>query len=253
MSDFHEGTSLSPSPTESESLLAPPDSTGCLTEDIEAGLDAGVGLEQRLDWAGALRHYESVARELDAESLRGPDWDARKASLEMRRGNALMVLGRMDDARSAFDASLHAAKASRDRLVLARALMGAGVFAGRSGDTPRGERFLLESLDRFSGIEGDAARQGAGWALLNLGALYGKTGRLDLGFVTLEKARERLHAISNWVGVASAWEAQSQIRRAIGDEDRWREDLAEAVIFYEKQGMTEKADQLRGLLKGKLI
>ena len=126
-------------------------------------------------------------------------------------------------------------------------------FAGSSGDLPRAERFLLESLDRFSRLDTDEGRQGAGWALLNLGALYGKTGRLDLGFVTLEKARERLHAISNWVGVASAWEAQSQIRRAIGDEDRWREDLAEAVIFYEKQGMTEKADQLRGLLKGKLI
>src|SRR2546422_8451436 len=159
----------------------------------------------------------------------------------------------MEDARSAFDASLHAAKGSRDRLVLARALMGAGVFAGRSGDTPRGERFLLESLDRFSGIEGDAARQGAGWALLNLGALYGKTGRLDLGFVTLEKARERLHAISNWVGVASVWEAQAQLRRAMGDEERWREDLAEAVVFYDREGMKKKADQLRAILKGKLI
>src|SRR2546428_8373733 len=134
--EFQEGTSLSPSPTESESLLAPPDSTGCLTEDIEAGLDAGVGLEQRLDWAGALRHYESVARELDAESLRGPDWDARKASLEMRRGNALMGLGRMDDARSAFDASPHAAKASPDRPLLARAPMGAGGVPGRTGDPP---------------------------------------------------------------------------------------------------------------------
>jgi tetratricopeptide (TPR) repeat protein len=159
----------------------------------------------------------------------------------------------MDAARAAFDAGLHAAKGSQDPLVLARALMGAGVFAGSSGDTPRAERFLLEALDRFSRIDDAEGRQGAGWALLNLGALYGKTGRLDLGFVTLEKARERLHAISNWVGVASAWEAQAQLRRAIGDEDRWREDLAEAVVFYEKQGMPEKADQLRGLLKGKRI
>ena len=89
--------------------------------------------------------------------------------------------------------------------------------------------------------------------MLNLGGLYGKTGRLDLAFVTLEKARERLHVISNWVGVAAAWETQAQIRRAIGDEDRWREDLAEAVVFYDRQGMGTKANRLRGLLKGKLV
>jgi tetratricopeptide (TPR) repeat protein len=224
-----------------------------MSEDVERALVAGIALEERLDWEGALRHYESIADGLKLEPLHDAVWEGRRASAELRRGNALMVLRRMDDARAAFDAGLHAAKASRDPLVLARALMGAGVFAGSSGDTSRAERFLLEALDRFSRIDDEEGPQGAGWALLNLGALYGKTGRLDLGFVTLEKARERLHAISNWVGVASAWEAQSQIRRAIGDEDRWREDLAEAVIFYEKQGMTEKADQLRGLLKGKLI
>ena len=89
--------------------------------------------------------------------------------------------------------------------------------------------------------------------MLNLGGLYGKTGRLDLAFVTLEKARERLHVISNWVGVAAAWKTQAQIRRAIGDEDRWREDLAEAVVFYDRQGMGTKANRLRGLLKGKLV
>ncbi len=224
-----------------------------MREDFEAALDAGVGLEERLDWEGALRHYESILRELDAESPRPAGWEAGKASVEMRRGNALMVLRRMDDARAAFDASLHAAKASGDPLVLARALMGAGVFAGSSGDSPRAERFLLEALDRFTRIEDDEGRQGAGWALLNLGSLYGRTGRLDLGFVTLEKARERLHGIRNWVGVAATWEAQAQLRRAIGDEDRWREDLAEAVVFYDKQGMAAKADLLRGLLKGKLV
>ena len=224
-----------------------------MEQAFDAALDAGVALEQRLDWEGALRHYESIVRELDAESPRGEGWDARKASVEMRRGNALMVLRRMDEAKAAFDASLHSAKASRDPIVLARALMAAGVFAGSSWDSVRAEHFLLDALERFSRLPDVEGRQGAGWALVNLGAIYGRTGRLDLGFVTLEKARERLHAISNWVGVASAWEAQAQLRRAIGDEDRWREDLAEAVVFYDKEGMAEKADQLRGLLKGKLV
>jgi len=48
-------------------------------------------------------------------------------------------------------------------------------------------------------------------------------------------------------------QAQAQLRRAIGDEDRWREDLAEAVIFYDREGMREKADRLRAMLGRKLV
>ena len=221
--------------------------------DFEAALDSGVAMEQRLDWETALRRYDSLAQELAADSSHDAGWEARRASVEMRRGNVLMALRRMDEARAAFDASLHAAKASGDAPVLARALMAAGAFAGRSGDRGRAERFLLDALDRFSRIDNEDGRQGAGWAMLNLGGLYGTTGRLDLAFVTLEKARERLHAISNWAGVAAAWETQAQLRRGIGDEDRWREDLAEAVVFYDRQGMTEKAGQLRSVLRGKII
>ena len=54
-------------------------------------------------------------------------------------------------------------------------------------------------------------------------------------------------------GGAAAGEAQAQLRRAIGDEDRWREDLAEAVVFYAREGMAEKAERLRKLLGRKLV
>ena len=224
-----------------------------MAEEFDATLEAGVAMEQRLDWEGALQLYESMLRSLEAKASDDAPREARRAAVELRRGNALMVLRRMDDARSAFDAGLYSAKASRDPIIIARALMAAGVFAGSSGDSPRAERFLVEALDRFSRLSDWEGRQGAGWALLNLGTLYGRTGRLDLGFVTLEKARERLHAIENWVGVASVWEAQAQLRRAMGDEERWREDVAEAVVFYDRDGMKKKADQLRALLKGKRI
>src|SRR5438034_8945177 len=120
-----------------------------MAENNEAAVEPGIALEEGLDWEGALQRYESLVRGLESEPTRDAAWEARRASAELRRGNALMVLRRMDDARMAFDAGLHAAKASRDPLVLARALTGAGVFAGSSGDTPRAERFLLESLDRF--------------------------------------------------------------------------------------------------------
>ncbi len=222
-------------------------------DDFEEALEAGIALEQRMDWEGALKHYEALLSVLRKDASEDAVGQARIAEAEMRRANALMVLRRMDDARAAFDAALHAAKASGDALVIAKALMAAGVFAGSSKDFARAETFLLEAMDRFSRIDSDDARQGGGWALLNLGGVYGKTGRLDLAFVTLEKARERLFAIRNWVGVASAWEMQAQLRRAIGDEDRWREDLAEAVVFYDREGMAEKADQLRGMLKGTVV
>jgi len=39
----------------------------------------------------------------------------------------------------------------------------------------------------------------------------------------------------------------------MGDEDRWREDLAKAVIFDDRDGMRAKADRLRGILGRKVV
>ena len=225
-----------------------------MEDDVLDGRIAGATeLERRIDWSGALRDYDALLRALEAEQVRDAPWQLRYADIQFRRGNALMELRRTDAARAAIDAGLHAAKASGRPLVVAEGLMAAGVFAGSTGDFIRAERFLLEALDLYSRVPGIEARQGAGWAMLNLGSLYGKTGRLDLAFVTLEKARERLYGIENWGGVAASWEAQAQLRRAIGDEDRWREDLAEAVVFYDRERMTEKSGQLRAMLQGKLV
>ncbi len=112
---------------------------------------------------------------------------------------------------------------------------------------------LLDALERFHGTDERSHLQGRGWAFLNLATLYGKTGRLDLAFVTFTKAQDVLGAAKDWAGVAAAWEAQAQLRRAIHDEDRWREDLAEAVVFYDREGMKAKADRLRAMLGKKLI
>jgi len=51
----------------------------------------------------------------------------------------------------------------------------------------------------------------------------------------------------------AAWEAQAQLRRAIQDEDRWREDLGEAIVFYDRAAMKAKAERLRGMLGKKLV
>src|SRR5205814_809690 len=47
--------------------------------------------------------------------------------------------------------------------------------------------------------------------------------------------------------------AEAQLRRAIQDEDRWREDLAEAIVFYDRAAMKAKAERLRGMLGKKLV
>ena len=64
------------------------------------------------------------------------------------------------------------------------------------------------------------------------------------------KARERLFAIENWVGLATAWELQAKLRETLGGGDRMRQDLHEAMIFYEKQGMTAKVTELRARAGG---
>src|SRR5947208_2116169 len=162
----------------------------------------------------------------------------------MRRGNALMELRRWDEARGALDEALHDAKASGDRAILAQALLAAGVFAANRDDHERAEAFLLDALDRFHRDDAPASLQGRGWAFLNLATLYGKTGRLDLAFVTFTKAQDVLGAAEDWAGVAAAWEAQAQLRRAIQDEDRWRDVLADPVSYKADIGYMPEAPTL---------
>ncbi len=166
----------------------------------------------------------------------------------LREANVLMELRRWDEARAALDEGLHEAKASGRPDLIAQALLAAGVFAANREDVERAEAFLLDALERFHRADDRASLQGRGWAFVNLATVYGKTGRLDLAFVTFTKAQDVLGAAEDWAGVAAAWEAQGQLRRAIHDEDRWQEDLAEAVIFYDRGGMTKKADRLRALV-----
>ncbi len=219
-------------------------------DDIETAefvrlLHEGAERERAQRWEDAAALYSRLADEAADRGMR--------ALALMRHGNALMELRRWDEARAALDKALHEAKASDDPNVIAQALLAAGVFAANRDDVGRAEAYLLDALDRFHRSDDRACVQGRGWCFLNLGSLYGKTGRLDLAFVTFTKAQDVLGAAEDWAGVAAAWEAQAQLRRAIHDEDRWREDLAEAVIFYDREGMREKAAKLRALLGRKLV
>lgn len=217
------------------------------TADVERRLEEGIVLEQALRWDEAEAHYARLAEAADAM---GP---ADAANVHLRHANALLELGRFEDARRGFDAALDAAKRADDPLVIGRALLGAGVFAASGGDLARGEEFLLASLDAFHRRHDPDGIQGEGWALLNLAALYGRTKRLDLAFLTFDKARERLFAIENWVGVATAWEMQAGLRDRLGDAERAAEDYHEAMSFFAKQGMREKVEEIRGRLGGRRV
>lgn len=217
------------------------------SERLARAIEEGIRLEQALRWEDAESHY---GRSIDAATGAVAE---DLTDLRLRHANALLQLRRVDDARAAFDRALEGAEAEGNPLVLGRALLGAGVFAASSGDLPRGEGFLLGALETFHVTHGPEGVQGEGWALLNLAAIYGRTQRLDLSFVTFDKARERLFGVENWVGVATAWELQGELRERLGDVDRARQDFHEAMSFYAKEGMAEKVEQLRQRLGGRPV
>jgi tetratricopeptide (TPR) repeat protein len=215
--------------------------------DLQESIEEGIRLEQALRWPDAEAHYRHL---LDTTEDAAP---TDLVDLLLRHANSLLELGRFDEAQRRFDESLDAAKQAKSPLVLGRALLGAGVFAASRKDVARGEEFLLASLEQFHGAHDRDGVQGEGWALLNLAAIYGKTMRLDLAFLTFEKARERLFRIENWVGVATAWELQAKLRESLGDAARMEEDLHEAMSFYAKQGMAEKVEAIRTKLGGRRV
>ncbi|HYM39091.1 MAG TPA: hypothetical protein VEY12_02950 [Thermoplasmata archaeon] len=221
--------------------------------DFSVRLQEGAAHERRLEWETADGLYARLLDDLGPVAADDRTGRRLRALARLRRANALMELARWDEARGALDGALDDAHASADEDVIAQALLAAGVYAANRQDTARAEAFLMDALERYHRRNDRVSLQGRGWAFLNLASLYGKTGRLDLAFVTFTKAQDVLGAAQDWAGVAAAWEAQAQLRRAIQDEDRWRDDLAEAVVFYDRAGMKEKADRLRGLLGRRLV
>src|SRR2546426_11651574 len=73
-----------------------------MAEEFDATLEAGVAMEQRLDWEGALQLYESMLRSLEAEASHDAPREARRATVELRRGNVLIFLLRVVEALLAF-------------------------------------------------------------------------------------------------------------------------------------------------------
>jgi len=217
-------------------------------QDLQGGVSEATADGKEPLWDEVAMFYADLVRQLGQIGRDDRPGRAMRATLLLRRAHALMKLARWDEARMAIDEALHDAKASEEGGTVAQAMLGAGVYAANVGDTARAERFMMEALERFHNSDDRPSLQGRGWSFLNLASLYGKTGRLDLAFVTFQKAREVLGGAENWAGVGATWEAQAQLRRALGDPERWREDLMEAIIFYDRDKMIEKANRLRTLI-----
>lgn len=225
-------------------------------------------LEERIDKEGltwemkgqfqkALDSYDRLVNEIEnlATTSKGEkeENNAATAYLLMRKAGVLLQTGKAEPGETLMNQALKKAEQSGNSLTIARAKLGLGVFYGSTNRFEEAEKMLKEAFSSFNQNEDYDNKQGAGWALLNLGGLYGKQREWALAERKLDEAIRLLNSIKNWVGVASAYELKAKHNAAEGKSDRAKEDLLNAVLYYEKQGMKEKAESLRRAWKTRII
>lgn len=213
----------------------------------------GLVWEEKEQFEKALDAYDRLLAEAEALSptneLENNEKNAIVAYVLMRKAGVLLQTGKAELGEQLMHQALEHAERSDNSLMIARAELGVGVFYGSTKRFEEAEKLLAAALVSFGkGVDFDS-KQGYGWALLNLGGLYGKQGKWVLAEQKLAEAIKLLEAIENWVGVASAYELKAKYANAKGDIALAKEDLLSSISFYEKQGMTEKANSLREDLK----
>jgi tetratricopeptide (TPR) repeat protein len=210
--------------------------------------EEGLVWEMREDFAKALEANDRLLREVEVFPLSGGK-DAAVAYLLLRKGGVLLRTGKLIEGERLMREALALAERSDNSVMLGRAKLGLGVLCGSLGRFEEGERLLTDTFLLFSKGEDYDSKQGAGWSLLNLGGLYGKQGKWWEAEQRLDKAVEVLKSIKNWMGVASAYELKAKNSMKKGESMKAKEYCAKVIEFYEKQGMKEKADSIRGQLQ----
>jgi len=209
--------------------------------------------EMKEQFERALDAYNRLLAEAEAFSPASQSENNEKnavmAYLLMRKAGVLLQTGKLEMGEQLMHQALDYAEQSSNSLIIARAKLGVGVFYGSTNRFEKAEKLLTEALLSFGKNTDYDSKQGYGWALLNLGGLYGKQGKWVLAEQKLVEAIKLLETIENWVGVASAYELKAKYGSAQGDAESAKKDLLRAISFYEKQGMTEKADSLRNEMK----
>ena len=214
----------------------------------------GVVWEMKGQFERALDAYDRLLAEVETSSptshVESSEKNAILAYLLMRKAGALLQTGKAELGEQLMHQALNCAEQSGNSLAIARAKLGVGVFCGSTNRLEEGEKLLAEALLSFGEGTDYDSKQGYGWALLNLGGLYGKQGKWAPAEQKLVEAIKLLETIENWVGVASAYELKAKHNNAKGNTASAKEDLLNAISFYEKQRMVEKADSLRKDVKG---
>jgi tetratricopeptide (TPR) repeat protein len=209
----------------------------------------GLTWEMKEQFERALDAYNRLLAEAEAFSptsqFENNEKNAVMAYLLMRKAGVLLQTGKAELGEELMQEALDYAEQSDNSLVIARAKLGVGVFYGSTNRFEEAEKLLTEALLSFGKDTDYDSKQGYGWALLNLGGLYGKQGKWVLAEQKLAEAIKLLETIENWVGVASAYELKANHESARGNAELAKKDLLRAISFYEKQGMIEKADSLR--------
>ena len=213
----------------------------------------GLVWEEKEQFEKAIEVYNRLLAEVEAASptnqFEKNGKNAITAYLLMRKAGVLLQTGKAEIGEQLMHEALKHAEQSGNSLIIARAELGVGVFYGSTNRLEEGEKRLKAALKSFSKGADYDSKQGYGWALLNLGGLYRKQGKLTQAEQNLLEAVKMLETIKNWVGVASAYELKAKVDEAKGNVELARQDLMKAISFYEKQGMTEKADSLRKDMK----
>lgn len=211
--------------------------------------EEGLVWETKGELDKALQAYDRLLTDVGAIPARSQpeagEKDAIMAYLFLRKAGVLMQTGDLGSGEHLMQEALHHAERSGNPTAIGRARLGLGVFYGTSNKFDESEKLLAEALASFSQSDDYDSKQGAGWALLNLGGLFVKQGKLSQAGEKLDEAIRLLKSIANWVGVASAFELRAKYDAATGDSTLAQEDLQNAIVFYEKQGMKEKADSLK--------
>jgi len=209
----------------------------------------GLTWEMKEQFERALDAYDRLLAEAEAFSptsqFENNEKNAVMAYLIMRKAGVLLQTGKAELGEQLMHQALDYAEQSNNSLVIARAKLGVGVFYGSTNRFEEAEKLLTEALLSFGKDTDYDSKQGYGWALLNLGGLYGKQGKWVMAEQKLAEAIKLLETIENWVGVASAYELKANHESARGNAELAKKDLLRAISFYEKQGMIEKADSLR--------
>jgi tetratricopeptide (TPR) repeat protein len=225
-------------------------SKGLNLKEFEERVDReGLTWEEKEQFEKALDAYNRLLAEAEAYSptnqFENNEKNAVMAYLLMRKAGVLLQTGKAEQGEQLMHRALDHAEQSDNSLIIARAKFGVGVFYGSTNRFEEAEKLLTEALSSFGKGTDYDSKQGHGWALLNLGGLYGKQGKWVMAEQKLVKAIKLLETIENWVGVASAYELKANLETARGNAESAKKDLLRAISFYERQGMIEKADALR--------